>query len=329
MKNKLLISFTGRQRKKILSEMLEAGRDMALYDDLYKSFRKIRHDFANYIQNSGFETEDEIFILRVRVLKKDTLVLVNSLLDRLHNLDINLQDPDPVSIYPYLAACSAEDSMKASGCRTLQLLWDEMKGYFVLQQKQLSTVEKVLLNLQDRLERSLPPDEEESRIHLAECDSISCHMTADDPLTAAYLFVFRNACLENGADFRFRIRIPKTFEGKTAELYHIFALAYENAKAFTKSCPESLVRILLAEGMGLWHFMLELKPSKASEEKDIPAEKASGGNEEGLAAGVNMTETVFEETISSDRTLKKILRKMDASMKVKREDGGVCIDIVG
>ena len=304
----------------ILSEMQEAARDMAFYDDLYKSFRKIRHDFANYVQSSGYESEDDSFILRVRMLKKDTLSDVNNLLKRLDQLPYDIEKPEPVYYYPYLEKRKPEAGKRKAETRAvLSGLWEKMKEYYISQQNELPVMKNVLVNLQDRLERSLPPDEEESHIHLEECDSIRFHMTAEDPLLASYVYVFRNSCLEKDADFRFRIQVPSVFKDDNSDLYYLLALAYQTAMDYLEVFRGGLIRISFASGMGLWHFLLDMKPVEVSDEEDAADEKKFDAE----------ILSEFHENMSRDKALIKMLKKLDATLKVKREQGRVSIDIVG
>lgn len=318
-----------KTERSILNDMRCAATDMVLYDEIYRSFRKIRHDFANYIQSSSLESEDENFILRIRVLKKGTLEDTNNLLKRLEELPFDIESPDPEGVYPYLSRRQRPKGKMCERDRLLFDLWEKMKTYYIMQQQELSAMKKVLLNLQDRLERSLAPDEEESRIHLEECDSIKCHMTAENVLLAAFVYTVSSQCTERGADFRFRLTVPDAFKNADGDLFCLLSLTEMQAMTFTglagplgkpvKQAGDEtagnryLVRVLLASGMGLWHFSLEC------------GLKGDADNEPQLLQNDRDAENLFE----NNKMIKKLLRKKKCTLSSAGSPNALKIDIVG
>ncbi|MCR5417363.1 MAG: hypothetical protein K6E84_00425 [Lachnospiraceae bacterium] len=300
--------------KQLIGRMQQAWSDMKRPDELYRGFRRIRHDFANYIQSSSFESEDEGFILRLRVLKKNTLDLTNELLEEVNEYIAT----EPLKTYDYLTEELPEMGARDVRGQVLRRLWLSMREYFAVQLTELSRVKEILEHLQDRLERSLPPDEEESRIHLEECDSITCHMTADDPLLAAYVYTLNRRCSEAGGMFRFQMGIPVCFQQDVADLYYILGRISEVIEVFlqelalqeevkgrggedAQQSSPVLIRLRLAGNMGLWHLFLEMGPAREGD----PA------------------------YLARDKALKKILRRMDASFRQMREEDKIRIDITG
>ncbi len=298
---------------------------MAVIDRLYSDFRKIRHDFANYVQSSQFESEDENFILRLRVLKKQTLALTNQLLPGIEEF-IDTDQSNVIKRYSWMLDSSiAIPKSSNQRCDVLMKLWAEMKGYFRTQLRELSKVKTILLHLQDRLERSLPPDEYEAKEHLDECDSVQCHITAENVLIAAFAYVFKNECEDKDVQFRFQLPIPKAFEGQYGDLFYLLGLAKQQAEEYMKKFPDHketdveddrspLVRIRFAIGMGLWHFTLEYG-TPASEDEALKDVEESA-------------DTIYN-SMQTDKYLRKVLKKRDATLRYMQSNGMTCIDIAG
>ena len=301
---------------------------MEVIDRLYSDFRKIRHDFANYVQSNQFESEDEDFILRLRVLKKQTLELTNKLLVELEDY-IDTDQTKIIERYSWLCENEIPPFKKTDERgKVLTQIWTQMKEYYLIQLQELPNVKVILLHLQDRLERSLPPDEYEAQIHLDECDSVQCHITADNVLIAAYAYIFKCECQKMGAQFRFQLPVPKTFEGKYGDLFYLLGLAKQQTEEYLRNLPANaenadkeqqesrppLVRIRFAIGMGLWHFTLEY---------GIPCdETASGVDIEELS------ETSYN-IIQTDKHLRRILKKREATIHCTCHDGLMSVDIAG
>ena len=293
----------------IVNQMQQAASDMAYVDDLYRAFRRIRHDFANYLQSSSFESEDEEFILRLRVLKRETLQQVEELLGRLDEIEKKSRKEN----FPWLDRMPEMVRRPSERTLVLNRTWQEMKSYFKAQLEELFLIRPVLEHLQDRLQRSLPPDEEESRIHLEECDSIHCHMTAEHVLLAAFVYGFQQQASAIGAGFRFQIAIPQPFRNRWTDLFFLLGLAREksihalsgNVYPADVRHDAGLIRIRLAEGMGLWHFFLEY-----------------GRMQEGA-------DEIPTPDFSESRALKRILKKMNATLHEKQTDMKIQIDITG
>lgn len=318
-------SMIRKTERLIISQMEQASDEMAVIDRLYSDFRKIRHDFANYVQSSQFESEDEDFILRLRVLKKQTLALTNQLLPKIEEF-IESDQNNVIDRYSWMQESSIPLPKKTDRrCDVLLTIWAEMKGYFRTQLCELGKVKTILKHLQDRLERSLPPDEYEAKEHLDECDSVQCHITAENVLIAAFAYVFKNECEDNGVQFRFQLPIPKAFEGQYADLFYLLGLAKQQAEEYMKMRPDKtetegedirsvLVRIRFAIGMGLWHFTLEYG-TPAAEDEDLKDIEES-------------TDT-FYNSMKTDKYLRKILKKRDASLHCMQNNGMTCVDIAG
>ena len=287
---------------------------MVYVDDLYRAFRRIRHDFANYLQSSSFESEDEEFILRLRVLKRETLQQVEELLGRLDEIENKSRKEN----FPWLDRMPEMVRRPSERTLVLNRTWQEMKSYFKAQLEELFLIRPILEHLQDRLQRSLPPDEEESRIHLEECDSIKCHMTAEHVLLAAFVYGFHQKALAKSILFRFQIAIPKPFSGRWADLFYLLGLSKERSLAALENIGDStakrkescIIRIRLAEGMGLWHFFLEYGRMREDGTDDGMEQPAYSG-------------------FSQNKALKKILKKMDATLHEKIQDRRVQVDITG
>ncbi len=317
--------------------------DMKLYDSLYQDFRRIRHDFANYVQSSQFESEDEDFILRLRMLKKETLKLVDALLERLDKLPLEQAgEEDGFYQYPYLMPQTPKPKMKPKD-RVLFALWEEMKLYFVHQLKELPTLIPVLLSLQDRLQRSLPPDEWEAEQHLKECDSIRFHETAQSPLLAAFLHTCKEKAQQNGMVFQYRISVPDCFSERLTDLFYLLGCAKTACFGWAEGRENSQVRLYLASGLGLWHFSMNAvirdreEDLFADEEDEQAGESRAKTNaqfnhkmDKPAASEEDQRRTeALIAGFTKDRVLLKILKKQKASMEVEREHAGFRIDIMG
>ncbi len=292
-----------------LCQMQQAAADMVYMDELYRAFRRIRHDFANYLQCSNFESEGEDFILRLRVLKKETLQLVDELLEKMPEIEEKSRRAD----FSWLKEPIALKRNSNERTRVLLKIWEEMKGYFECQLQEVFRITPVLLHLQDRLQRSLPPDERESREHLAECDSICCHMTAENVLLAAYVYTFQKEAESIGVTFRFQLSVPTRFHDRLGDFFYLLGISKAAAIAALsgydrtgdKHHDAGVIRIRMAEGMGLWHFFLEYGRMREDDELMLRGD--------------------FE----NDRYLKKILKRMDAVLSEKENDRKVQVDITG
>jgi hypothetical protein len=252
------------------------------------------------------------------------------------------EEADGFYQYPYLKPETPKTKMKPKD-KVLFDLWEEMKLYFVHQLEELPTLIPILLSLQDRLQRSLPPDEREAEEHLQECDSIRFHETADSPLLAAFLHTCKEKAQKGDMVFQYRISVPECFSEKLTDLFYLLGCAKTACFGWAEGRENSQVRLYLASGLGLWHFSMnaairqkeeDLMDSEAGEAEGQPGQKTNAQLikemelSEVSEADKKRTEALIA-AFTKDRALLKILKKQKASMEVERDKGGFRIDIMG
>ncbi|MCR4690998.1 MAG: hypothetical protein K5739_06630 [Lachnospiraceae bacterium] len=284
-------------KRKIIKLMQQATQDMTPYHLLYRRFRKIRHDFANYVQSSSFEGDDEEFYDRLRTLKKNTLSQVDELLQTLSDEQVT-EKPLP-DRFPYLAQDLSISVNPGTPEAVLQKVWNRMRLYFLAQLRQIPDMIPVLTQLQDRLQRSLPPDEQEAQEHLDACDSLNAYIASDHVLISAYVAGVRSICTEADTTFYFQLGIPEVFKEKWEDYFYLLAsfetvftnhisqkakqsemIFYpalvddefddegwnnqtENKTKDQREAPQQdkqIFRLRMAENMGLWHMRAEAGP---------------------------------------------------------------------
>lgn len=219
------------------------------YIALFYAFRKIRHDFANYVQTLQLFAETENHDEKKK-MKKEILDQIGRFYECM---------PDTVPLFPLMPA-------KVTRNIQLGLLYETWAAIRQEMEKLPDTIKKMqepLQKLEDQLERSLDPDESETEALLWGLDQFRSLPTEE----ASALSVLMDLCMQeaeqNSCLLRYKICQPTCFQmayPDTLLLYRqLFLLALSGAgqSGGKRDMSSAVIRLRSAEKFNMWHLHLE------------------------------------------------------------------------
>lgn len=222
---------------------------MQPYIALFYAFRKIRHDFANYVQTLQLFAETENNAEKKK-MKQEILGQIVKFYEEVPK-DMP-QFPDFQMKIPrnaYGSAIYEARSVIRQGMEKLPATICEMLG--------------PLQKLQDQLERSLDPDESETEELLSGLDRFRSLPMEASPALSVLMDLCMQEAEQKGCLLRYKICRPTCFQMAYPDMLllyrQVFLLALSGAGQCGKETGREIKTILLrsAEKFDMWHLHLE------------------------------------------------------------------------
>lgn len=241
--------FLHKWKKNLESDIDCMEESMQPYIALFYAFRKIRHDFANYVQTLQLFAETENYDEK-KEMKKGILDQIGRFYECM---------PDTVPLFPPMPA-------KATRNTQLGLLyetWSEIRREMEKLPDTIRGMLEPLQKLQDQMERSLDPDESETEALLWGLDQFRSLPTEE---TSA-LSVLMDRCMQeaeqNSCLLRYKICQPTCFQMAYPDMLllyrQLFLLALSGAgqSGGKTDMSSAVIRLRSAEKFDMWHLHLE------------------------------------------------------------------------
>ena len=219
------------------------------YIALFYAFRKIRHDFANYVQTLQLFAETENHDEKKK-MKKEILDQIGRFYECM---------PDTVPLFPL---------MPAKGTRNIQLglLYETWAAIRQEMEKLPDTIKKMqepLQKLEDQLERSLDPDESETEALLWGLDQFRSLPTEETSALSVLMDLCMQEAEQNSCLLRYKICQPTCFRMAYPDMLllyrQLFLLALSGAgqSGGKTDMSSAVIRLRSAEKFNMWHLHLE------------------------------------------------------------------------
>lgn len=222
---------------------------MQPYIALFYAFRKIRHDFANYVQTLQLFAEMENYDEKKK-MKKGILDQIGRFYECM---------PDTVPLFSAMPA-------KVTRNTQLGLLYETWSAIRQEMEKLPDTIKRMqepLQKLEDQLERSLDPDESETEALLWGLDQFRSLPTEGTPALSVLLDLCMQEAEQNSCLFRYKICQPTCFRMAYPDMLllyrQLFLLALSGAEQSGEKTDMSsaVIRLRSAEKFNMWHLHLE------------------------------------------------------------------------
>lgn len=219
------------------------------YIALFYAFRKIRHDFANYVQTLQLFAETENYDEKKK-MKKGILDQIGRFYECM---------PDTVPLFPPMPA-------KATRNTQLGLLYETWSEIRREMEKLPDTIKKMLEPLQkleDQLERSLDPDESETEALLSGLDQFRSLPTEETSALSVLMDLCMQEAEQNSCLLRYKICQPTCFQMAYPDMLllyrQLFLLALSGAgqSGGKTDMSSAVIRLRSAEKFDMWHLHLE------------------------------------------------------------------------
>lgn len=219
------------------------------YIALFYAFRKIRHDFANYVQTLQLFAETENHDEKKK-MKKEILDQIGRFYECM---------PDTVPLFPL---------MPAKGTRNIQLglLYETWAAIRQEMEKLPDTIKKMqepLQKLEDQLERSLDPDESETEALLWGLDQFRSLPMEETSALSVLMDLCMQEAEQNSCMLRYKICQPTCFQMAYPDMLllyrQLFLLALSGAgqSGGKTDMSSAVIRLRSAEKFNMWHLHLE------------------------------------------------------------------------
>ncbi len=241
--------FIHKWEKNLESDIDCMEESMQPYIALFYAFRKIRHDFANYVQTLQLFAEVENYDEKKK-MKKGILDQIGRFYECM---------PDTVPLFPPMPA-------KATRNTQLGLLYETWSEIRREMEKLPDTIKKMLEPLQkleDQLERSLDPDESETEALLSGLDQFRSLPTEETSALSVLMDLCMQEAEQNSCLLRYKICQPTCFQMAYPDMLllyrQLFLLALSGAgqSGGKTDMSSAVIRLRSAEKFNMWHLHLE------------------------------------------------------------------------
>lgn len=241
--------FLHEWKKNLESDIDCMEESMQPYIALFYAFRKIRHDFANYVQTLQLFAETENYDEK-KEMKKGILDQIGRFYECM---------PDTVPLFPPMPA-------KATRNTQLGLLyetWSEIRREMEKLPDTIRGMLEPLQKLQDQMERSLDPDESETEALLWGLDRFRSLPTEETSALSVLMDLCMQEAEQNSCLLRYKICQPTCFQMAYPDILllyrQLFLLALSGAgqSGGKTDMSSAVIRLRSAEKFNMWHLHLE------------------------------------------------------------------------
>lgn len=241
--------FLHKWKKNLESDIDCMEESMQPYIALFYAFRKIRHDFANYVQTLQLFAEVENYDEKKK-MKKGILDQIGRFYECM---------PDTVPLFPPMPA-------KATRNTQLGLLyetWSEIRREMEKLPDTIRGMQEPLQKLEDQLERSLDPDESETEALLSGLDQFRSLPTEETSALSVLMDLCMQEAEQNSCLLRYKICQPTCFQMAYPDMLllyrQLFLLALSGAgqSGGKTDMSSAVIRLRSAEKFDMWHLHLE------------------------------------------------------------------------
>lgn len=241
--------FLHKWKKNLESDIDCMEESMQPYIALFYAFRKIRHDFANYVQTLQLFAEVENYDEKKK-MKKGILDQIGRFYECM---------PDTVPLFPPMPA-------KATRNTQLGLLyetWSEIRREMEKLPDTIKKMQEPLQKLQDQMERSLDPDESETEALLSGLDQFRSLPTEETSALSVLMDLCMQEAEQNSCLLRYKICQPTCFQMAYPDMLllyrQLFLLALSGAgqSGGKTDMSSAVIRLRSAEKFDMWHLHLE------------------------------------------------------------------------
>lgn len=241
--------FIHKWEKSLESDIDCVEESMQPYIALFYAFRKIRHDFANYVQTLQLFAEVENYDEKKK-MKKGILDQIGRFYECM---------PDTVPLFP---------PMPAKATRNIQLgllyeTWSEIRREMEKLPDTIRGMLEPLQKLQDQMERSLDPDESETEALLWGLDQFRSLPTEETSALSVLMDLCMQEAEQNSCLLRYKICQPTCFQMAYPDMLllyrQVFWLALSGAgqSGGKTDMSSAVIRLRSAEKFNMWHLHLE------------------------------------------------------------------------
>lgn len=241
--------FLHKWKKSLESDIDCMEASMQPYIALFYAFRKIRHDFANYVQTLQLFAETENRDEKKK-MKKEILDQIGRFYECM---------PDTVPLFPL---------MPAKVTRNIQLgllyeTWSEIRREMEKLPDTIRVMLEPLQKLQDQLERSLDPDESETEALLWGLDQFRSLPMEETSALSVLMDLCMQEAEQNSCMLRYKICQPTCFQMAYPDMLllyrQLFLLALSGAgqSGGKTDISSAVIRLRSAEKFDMWHLHLE------------------------------------------------------------------------
>ena len=241
--------FLHKWKKNLESDIDCMEESMQPYIALFYAFRKIRHDFANYVQTLQLFAETENYDEK-KEMKKGILDQIGRFYECM---------PDTAPLFPPMPA-------KATRNTQLGLLyetWSEIRREMEKLPDTIRGMLEPLQKLQDQMERSLDPDESETEALLWGLDQFRSLPTEETSALSVLMDLCMQEAEQNSCLLRYKICQPTCFQMAYPDMLllyrQLFLLALSGAgqSGGKTDMSSAVIRLRSAEKFNMWHLHLE------------------------------------------------------------------------
>lgn len=241
--------FLHKWKKNLESDIDCTEASVQPYIALFYAFRKIRHDFANYVQTLQLFAETENYDEKKK-MKKGILDQIGRFYECM---------PDTVPLFPLMPA-------KITRNIQLGLLYETWAAIRQEMEKLPDTIKKMLeplQKLQDQMERSLDPDESETEALLSGLDQFRSLPTEETSALSVLMDLCMQEAEQNSCMLRYKICQPTCFQMAYPDMLllyrQLFLLALSGAgqSGGKTDMSSAVIRLRSAEKFNMWHLHLE------------------------------------------------------------------------
>ena len=241
--------FLHKWKKNLESDIDCMAESMQSYIALFYAFRKIRHDFANYVQTLQLFAEVENYDEKKK-MKQDILGQI-----KLFYEDIP-QDTLQAPVLPVITTRNTQ-------LRLLYETWSEIRREMEKLPDTIRGMQEPLQKLQDQLERSLDPDESETEALLSGLDRFRSLPMEETPALSVLVDLCMQEAEQNSCMLRYKICQPTCFQMAYPDMLllyrQLFLLALSGVEQSGKESWQATksIRLRSAEKFDMWHLHLE------------------------------------------------------------------------
>lgn len=241
--------FLHKWKKNLESDIDCTEASVQPYITLFYAFRKIRHDFANYVQTLQLFAETENYDEKKK-MKKEILDQIGRFYECM---------PDTVPLFPPMPA-------KATRNTQLGLLyetWAEIRREMEKLPDTIRGMLEPLQKLEDQMERSLDPDESETEALLSGLDRFRSLPMEETPALSVLMDLCMQEAEQNSCMLRYKICQPTCFRMAYQDMLllyrQLFLLALSGAgqSGGKTDMSSAVIRLRSAEKFNMWHLHLE------------------------------------------------------------------------
>lgn len=241
--------FLHKWKKNLESDIDCMEESMQPYIALFYAFRKIRHDFANYVQTLQLFAETENYDEK----KKMKQAILGQI--KLFYEDI----PQDTLQAPALPVITTRNTQ----LRLLYETWSEIRREMEKLPDTIRGMQEPLQKLQDQMERSLDPDESETEALLSGLDRFRSLPTEETFALSVLMDLCMQEAEQNSCLLRYKICRPTCFQMAYPDILllyrQLFLLALSGAgqSGGKTDMSSAVIRLRSAEKFNMWHLHLE------------------------------------------------------------------------